>query len=253
MLHLWSSILGFALLLSVSSFAVADESQDEDHPPKGMVKVEQSDLVKAPAPSHDFIMRPYRERRGKWGAIFGISYNSYQPSNFVSSLLNSNFGDVYGAPQTPLLEAQLIVKRNFSLGSIGVEAAFGYYDNNSSADVSSELQISQYRLGIILILDTLTETPYFAPYGSVGAYMVSANESTTDNSNAITSIAPYVTLGVQCSLNWLDTLAARKAYQSGGIENTYLFAEVRMYFAGSNADGDFSNNFSPGGGLRVEF
>ena len=40
---------------------------------------------------------------------------------------------IYGQPQTPLIEGQVIVKRNFSFGSLGVELGYGKYDNTASS------------------------------------------------------------------------------------------------------------------------
>jgi hypothetical protein len=155
-----------------------------------------------------------------------------------------------------MLEFQLVVKRNLSFGSIGIEAAAGYYDNTSQdANGPIELQLSQFRLGAIFFLDTLFNAPYVVPYASAGAYIMGVNESSPDVSYvSTTTVAPYLTFGLQFSLDWIDKRSARRAYQSGGIQSTYLFAEARMYFASSNqSEGDFSNDFAPGAGLRVEF
>lgn len=239
----------------MASFAHADESRDGEAPPPGMVHVEQSDLIPPKPPKRDYELKPYSERRGKWGALLGFAYSSYTPSNYVPNFATTDFGSVYGTPQTPLLEGQLTIKRNFSFGSAGIEIGFGYYDNVGSGTINSELQLTQGRLGAIVILDTLFSTPYLAPYGSVGAYMMQISESMNNNSfNGNTSVAPYITVGVQATLDWIDRDSARSAYMNGDIQSTFLFAELRTYFASANkTDPDFSASIAPGGGLRVEF
>lgn len=239
----------------MAPFVRAEESErDPDLPPKGYVHVEQSDLVTPKAPERDFKLKPYAERRGNWGVTVGFAYNSYTPSNYEPNFSGTDFNSNYGAPRSPLLEGQFTVKRNFSFGSIGLEFGGGNYYNSGSD--GSKLKIYQIRTGAIFVLDTLfKDSPFVAPYASIGAYIINANESLNDNSfNTVTSVAPYVTFGAQFTLDWLDRVAAKAAYETGGLQSTFVFVEVRSYFASSNAsDPDFGASFAPGGGLRVEF
>lgn len=185
----------------------------------------------------------------------GFDYNAYNPTHYTPNFSGTDFGSVYGQPRSPLMEGQLVVKRNFSFGSLGLEFGGGNYYN--SGNDGSKLKLVQFRLGTILILDTLfpAKVPYVAPFASIGAYMINANESLSGNSfNATTSAAPYISIGAQFTLDWLDSVAAKIAYQTGGVQSTYLFLEARSYFASSNAsDPDFGSSIAPGGGLRVEF
>lgn len=256
MLHLRISNVVLLLLISMAALARADESGDNDLPPPGMVRVEQDDLLPPTPPDKDFRMKPYSERRSKWGFILGVDYSTYQPTNYAPAFTFQSFGDLYGQPQTPLIEAQIVIKRNFSFGSIGVEIGYGNYDNLSdNAQVDSELKLQQIRLGVIFILDTLMSQPYVAPYGSFGGYVMQFDESVANNDfTGNTQIAPYLTVGVMSALDWLDPEGAKLAYKSGRVQGTFLFAEVRSYFASSNStDPQFNSSFVPGGGLRIEF
>lgn len=244
------------LLISMASVASAEESGDEFGPP-GMVKVEPPDLLPPKKNEHDYVLRSYQERRGGWGAIFGIAYSSFNPTNYASAFLAQNFTSIYGNnADTPLLEGQLVVKENFSFGSIGIEGGVGYYDTTSGSTlIVSELQFMELRLGVILILDTLFQEPYVAPYASAGAYTIFFNETMQGNAfGGNTQVAPYFTVGLQATLDWIDTDAARVAYNEGRIQSTFLFAEVRTYVASAaKTDANFGANFVPGGGIRLEF
>lgn len=220
-----------------------------------MVKVERMDLVPPKPPAHDFQLRPYAERRATWGGLGGIAYSSYNPTNYAPAFLGANFTDVYAKASSPLIEGQLVVKRNFGFGSAGVELGMGYYAANSTTNlINSELQLYQYRVGGIVILDELFTVPYVAPYASGGAYIMTYNEQMGANSlKGNSQVAPYFTLGVQATLDWIDSDNARIAYKEGGIQSTFLFLEGRSYLA-SNAKGDpnFGASFVLGGGLRLE-
>lgn len=255
MSHQRISILGFTIALIIASIAHAEESErDPDLPPPGYVHVEKSDLVAPKAPERDFKLKPYSERRGNWGVTVGFAYNSYTPSNYEPNFSGTDFNSNYGVPRSPLLEGQFTVKRNLSFGSIGLEFGGGNY-YNAGAD-GSKLKIYQIRTGAIFTLDSLFKNaPYIVPYASVGAYIMNMSETLNANSyNAITAIAPYVTVGAQFTVDWVDQIAAKAAYENGGIQSTFVFLEVRSYFASSNAsDPDFGASIAPGGGLRVEF
>jgi len=255
MSHQRISILGFTLLLIMAPFVRAEESErDPDLPPKGYVHVEQSDLVKPKLPERDFKLKPYAERRGHWGVNIGFAYNAYNPSNYEPNFSGTDFVSEYGVPRSPLLEFQFTVKRNFSFGSVGLD--FGGSNYYNAGGDGSQLKLYQMRVGGIFYLDTLfSDSPLDVPYASVGAYVINATETLNDNSvHSVTTPAPYVTVGAQFTLDWIDSVGAKAAYETGGLQSTFVFVEVRSYFASSNeSDPNFGASFSPGGGLRVEF
>lgn len=257
MTNLRRSIIGAVLILSMAAVCRADESQDEGMPPPGVVHVEPLDLVPIPPPSHEFKMRPYRERRSLFGVLFGVDYSTYQPINYIPQYtINAAFGDIYGQPATPLLEGQLVVKLNTRFGSIGVELGYGSYQNNSAnAQIPSTLNLQQERVGLILVLDTLFSQPYAAPYASAGGYVMQYNESLAANTfKGSTQVAPYFTLGVMGQLDWIEPASALQAYEAVRLQSTFLFAEVREYFrSAKDRDPAFETGLVPGGGLRVEF
>jgi hypothetical protein len=257
MTHLRTSILGIALFTSVASFAATEESGDEIAPP-GMVRVELSEVRPPKPPEHDFQLKDYSERRGKWGGQFGFGINTYAPTSYSPAFVSESFSSVYNTfASTPLLEAQGVVKRNFDWGAVGIEFAFGAYSNSAkgSSGIQSTLNLTQYRIGIIYIDEMMMRKRYVSPYASIGGYLTQFNESesaVTFQGN--TEFAPYITVGAQFSLDWMEPKAARLAYDAGAVQSTYLYAEVRKYFASFNpTDPDFSSSFAPGLGVRIEF
>lgn len=245
----------FVLTLSMAAVAVAEESGDEG-PRKGYVKVELSDLVPPKPPETDYKLMPYGQRRPRWGNVVGLGVSSFAPTQYAPNFTEDAFGDIYGNAQTPLIEFQYTLKRNLSLGSLGAELGVGYYKNSSTdVDINSELSLYQLRIGAIFVADMLFKEPWVAPYASAGAYVMQFKEALGSTSyNGITQVAPYVNIGVQAGLDWIDRIGATRSYMDSGIQATHVFAEARKYFlSGDAADPDFETSFQFGGGVRVEF
>lgn len=201
---------------------------------------------------------PYRERRPSWGKTISIGYNSYAPTNYEPNFLSTQFKDIYGNVDVPLVELTFTAKKNASTYSYGGEVSVGIYQNNSDEPklIQSSLQVIPIRLGAIVLLDALSPQPFWAPYVSGGGYVMLYKED--NNSVSVkgnTQIAPYVNAGIAISLDWIDSHAARVSYEDSGIEASYAYVEARSMFAGGGAakDPDLSSDFSFGGGLKVEF
>lgn len=221
-----------------------------------MVEVEPSYIVTTKNDGN-YDLVPYRERRPSWGKTISLSYSNYEPVNYEPNFLEVNFDEIYTQSEMPLLELQLVVKRNGGFASLGGELSVGLYQNESDDDelIESSLQIIPIRLGAILLLDNLRPNPYFVPFASGGAYTIFYRE--TNNNSSIsgnTQVAPYITAGVAFSLDWIDKRASRIAYEQSGIEASYAFVEARSFFAaGDEQDPDFGSDVNFAGGLKVEF
>lgn len=206
----------------------------------------------------EYSLLPYRERRPKWGTTFSLGYSSYEPVNYEPDFVTANFSDIYSSPDMPLIELTVSVKRNFSIGSFGVELAAGIYENKSDDTTLSDssLQLIPIRLGLVYYMDAIGPEPHFVPYVGGGAYTMMYKEElvggTSNNGN--TQISFYGHAGVAFQLDWIDKVGSRIAYQESGIESTFLYAELQKYMSSSaEADGDFSNDVSYAGGLKIEF
>lgn len=231
--------------------------ETESRNPTGLVKVEQSDFEskKVDGVLH-FHLKPYKERRSKWGETVSVGYSMFDPSLYEPNFIAYNFDEVYSNPSVPLVEFQFTFKRNLSFGSIGMEVGLGGFQAESTdATVDSSLLLVPVRLGFNYTMDTLFSQPYLAPYVSGGAYAIFYRETLAGNSfNGTTQAAPYVAAGVQFQLDWLDKEASRNAYDEAGIQSTFVFLEGRKFFQSlAPADPDFETPFQLGGGLRLEF
>jgi hypothetical protein len=249
------------LLLSIGIFscilnAEVEEPEVDELVKKHVVWVEPLDGIKL-KPDGVRLLTPYRERRGDWGLTFGFAYSSYEPVNYQTAFGAFAYNTVYASPSTPMLEAQFSFKYNLSFGSVGIDVAAGDMDNmHTDVDfVGSHLNVAMGRVGAVYYMDTLNDNPYYVPYASLGTYIVYYSEKLSGNSvSGNTSPGLYINAGCAFPVDWMDPISARAAYEEGGLQRTYIFAEVRKYFQSFNSsDPDFSNNINWGAGLRMEF
>lgn len=252
----------YLLILVVGTFwsglACAEgEDEIEERAKKGLVLVEPS-VVADVKTNEEYKLVPYRERRAGWGSTFSLGYSSYEPIYYEPDFTPAQFTDVYSSPDLPMTELLVAVKKNLSIGSFGVEFGVGGYMNESDdTDLSdSSLLLIPLRVGAVFYLDAMTAEPIVVPYVAGGGYTVIYKEELTGGSsnNGNTQISMYAHGGIALSLNWIDRDGARQAFQESGIENTFAYFELQKYIeSGAESDGDFSNDVSYAGGVRVEF
>ncbi len=203
---------------------------------------------------------PYRIRRNRWDNQITFTASEYSPANYQTDFLNPNqasFSDIYGTSGLPLLEGSYMIRYNFTLGAIGLEAAYGFYKTNSKAPAEiGNAQLSAYedRIGLRYIMDTIWREPVIAPYIMGGAYQFQYTEQQGNAKlNGRTTFAPYWGAGALFQLNWTDANASASGYEEAGIENWYVFTEGREYLSsGQTSERDFSSPFSLSVGLSVE-
>lgn len=227
----------------------------EDDPGDGLVVVEPANVVPI-SRKGEFRLIPYSDRRSKWGMTFSLSYSAFSPIYYEPNFYAVNFEEMYLSEDVPLIEMTMTWKRNFSLGSLGIEFGVGMYENDSDVtELPSTLSIIPIRLGGVFALDAMTKEPWVVPYVSGGAYTVSYKEELASSSvNGFTQASFYVAGGVAFQLNWIDKQAALESYVDSGIENTYLYVEGRKFFASTaEKDPDFETDIHANGGFRVEF
>ena len=236
--------------------ATVEEPDAEDLAKRHVVFVEPSHVSEVKIDG-EYHLESYAERRGKWGALVSLDYDSYEPIAYQPNFANGSYRSVYGTPHQPTFEAQIAVKRNFALGSLGVEVAVSYFSNDNSDPngVHSILNLFPLRIGAVYYMDLLGNDPLFVPYVSGGAYTVIYKEKLQGNSlNGNSQVAPYINGGVALSLGWIDRRGERESYENSGLLATYAFLEARKYFSPqAKQDPDFGNDVSGAAGLRVEF
>ncbi len=246
----------------------AEEQSLKDHPitaqeikDRQLVEVEPVNVLSGDL-SSVYKLLPYKIRRPKWGQQFGVSYSGYTPNNYKSDYIGAGsgivFSDLYGKAETPLIELAYGYKYNFDQGSLTAEFGAGYYGNTANAGTvigDSVLTIEPIRLGLRFTADNLFFEPYIAPYIEGGIYSVLYSEKVGNvNFSGNTQLAPFYSAGILFQLNWLDPISAVTSYTESGLENSYVFLEVRQFMKSSaGKDPDFSNDPALGGGINFEF
>jgi hypothetical protein len=188
--------------------------------------------------------------------------SNFVPRNYLPHYIDLDYLSVYNQ-QTPLVEANFVYKRNLAFGALGAEFGTGYFKTTSNPSLStaqasplnSALELVILRLGLQLSLDTLMSEPYVVPYFAGGVYSFDYRESQPTNAyTGITTPAPYAAAGFMFQLNWIDKTSSETLYDDTGIENTFLYIEVRSLFASGNGQ-DPQFNAAPhfDAGMRMEF
>ncbi len=252
----WLIVLLYIGILPPALNAAEEEPDAETLIQKHLVYVEQASVIVSKVDG-EYKLQSYRERRTHWGLLIGVDYDAYEPLNYQPNFSIENYRRVYGVPQSPTLELQVAVKRNFSFGSIGIEVAGSFFSNTNSdpALVNSSLSLNPIRVGGSVYLDTLWAEPYVVPYASAGAYTMIYHERLAGNSfNGNTQVAPYINAGCAYQIDWIDKRAARTSHEESHMQSTYVYTDARKYFTSQGKkDPDVGNDVSWAAGLRVEF
>ncbi len=226
------------------------------------VIVEPRNIIPISSNSNKMEMVPYRARRKNWGVIWGLSYGLFQPNDYVLDQQAVTYEEV-DASSIGLISLELAFKYNFSAMSLGLFTSLGYFKSeltNTLTGAVSDLTFIPLKIGAFIELDTLFSEPYIVPYGHAGVYASQYSEESEFTSvDGSSFLAYYMTAGLMFQLDWIDDLAARVAYQDGGIENTFLFAEVN-YMSSSLVDIDEAAEKDPdlsslyySAGVKLEF
>lgn len=249
-------ILVIGLTLSGLAYAQDEILSDEEAEAKKLVIVEPTNLIETKIEG-EYRLKPYRERRGKWGGTASLGYSAFEPVYYEPNFAAVAFEDIYSSAELPLIEVTLTAKRNYGFGSLGFSFSFGGYQNDAddTTIVDSSLLLLPIRIGATVAFENFAPNPWVVPYVHGGIYTIFYREELGGSSyNGHTEVAPYIHGGVAFALDWIDPRAARLAYEDSGIETSSLFAEVRKQMASNDsADPDFESDTTWAGGVRVEF
>jgi hypothetical protein len=199
---------------------------------------------------------PYRERRPSWTTYTRVGASMYTPEDFVPDfVLNETFESYYGDNENAMIEFTLEFKKNFSAGSIsGILGASVF---NDTSDDGSALDLKFVRLGAGYYADTLFSEPYVVPYVNFGYYYVFYNESVASQEIDGTADGLYWGAGALFQIDWMDREGDIAAYEESGIENSFIYAEMRSMISPGVLSGDtlfdFSSSPSLGAGLLLEY
>ncbi len=239
--HLCLVIL--AIFTSYSAVAEEEETNFENPPLVEVVHPEDS-------------LAPYRERRENHGVLFSLNSENFYPKNYLSTLDNVIYTDLYGETPIPIIGAELSYKYNFSLGSIsfGVGYGVGTITSSISGDKRT-LDITRPFGAVSYFMDNLFREPIVAPYVELKAWQIGVKEtSSTDSFSATTEAGFTYSLGVLVQLNAFDEETSQGATHNYGLENTYLDVFMaKSTQTQSSEDADTESDFSFGAGIRLEF
>lgn len=246
------------------SEVVTDSQTNRPYDGQGnpIVGIDPSNMMPIGDGKH-YEFRSYRDRRPRWGKTFSLGASSFMPTNYQPNFVEADYSTVY-KQSSPLVELNIVVKRNLPIGSIGGEIGGGYFKVNSrpTADIlgvpttlDSAMEIALVRLGAVFSFDMIFKDPYFVPYVSAGAYLMHYRESRPQTAfTGNTQVAPYFVGGAQFTLDWLDQKSAQNAYRDIGLESTFIFLEARILAKSSAArDPNFGGGPHFDAGVRVEF
>lgn len=242
------------VILATLVFSSGAHAQDESA--DAIRDMENSPLVEVSIPAD--ITQDYQTRREDHGWMFGINYETYKPTGFVSVLDNvATYENMFGSTPIELVEAEVSYKMNFAAGALtaGVGFGGGQVTGYGSDSQDHKIELTKTFLSASYILDTLFPEPYVAPYVKGQMYRFGLKETNaTASFSADSQIGTAYTLGVLLQLDALDHDGSRESVRSWGLQNTFIDVYLTKYMDTSGADDPkTANNFDYGAGLRLEF
>lgn len=198
----------------------------------------------------------YLQRRTDWGFIVGLGQWQYLPDNYVSTLNNVVYRDLYHDSFVPMIMLELSAKYNMSLASLKAGFFYGQGARRGSyGGVDQIIDIRQDGLLAGLVLDGFMSEPLIAPYGEVRIVKNDVLESNQKSSfNGVAGLTPGVKLGVLIQLNALEKRTASDGYKEYGLENTFLdIYASSVSTKAASGDPDLDSSMNLGFGLVLEF
>ncbi len=219
-------------------------------------------LVETP---EDF-SKPYKERRGKHGALFSLFSEVFDPVNYQSGYGDALIGDFLGSEAIRLNGLELGYKYNVSVGSVA--ALFSYSVGNAD-NGGRTLGFTKQSFSVNAALDAVFDEPYAVPYGQIGINLFDIKEEKPGSDSFSETTSPVVgyRYGILFQLDWienqLDKEARAERLFSSGLENTYIDVYYANYLASSSAqdpavlasegEGNLESTGQMGIGLKMEF
>lgn len=197
----------------------------------------------------------YKKRKTKWSSVFSLGYGQLTLPNYETNFLVETFTEVYGE-NVPYIELQYGYNRNFDFLALGYEMGVGFLQSDALDGLSDKpsIKLIPVKLGARLSLNSLFNEPYILPYISGGAYLMLYEERLNGSkSDGNASFSGYYSAGLAFQLNWLDPKSSRVSYMQYGLQNSFIYVEMKQYLASDQAqDPDFSSEPSLSAGLLLE-
>ena len=200
-------------------------------------------------------LTPYRDRVSSWSAISQIQVKSIKPEDFRSRIGGETFQQMFGDHHILIPTLSVGSQYNTAVGGLSLEAQYGVGSIESERLGARRLALSQYGISATFVLDKLMPEPLFAPYFAGDLFIASWEESdSTTTLSGENSYALGYRLGILFQLNALDSSTALTAFNSSGLENTYLdiFAS-QTNTSNKSSDVQLKSPMTIGAGIKLQF
>jgi hypothetical protein len=242
-------LLVFCLFLIANDSFAADDLDTENLPKDGKVEVVY--------PVEKLL--PYRERRGSWSGVFGVSVDQVFPDQYRSKINDDSYETLFGTTPINIIQAQVGAQYNFALGSISATLIAGVGevdDSHGHSGVSDNLKVTKKGATLSYMMDALFSEPYVVPYiqGQLISFDWEENRLDQSSKSGTTDFGGSVTFGLLIQLNALDPVSSLQAQDTIGLNNTFLDLFVSQYnLSETETNPNFETGVNYGAGLRLEF
>ncbi len=238
--------LATIILASLTAAAATDyDEYSETYDPNSLVEVH----LKADPNA------AYVEKKTNWSWRFSSSYEAFSPDSYISPLDQASYKTIFGSNQGSILTGSFGAQYNTKNGAIYLDGQYGAGSIAAGKGSADLLKISKYGATIGFMLDALVKDPWASPY--IAGQVVSFNwleSAATGTKGGTTAITTGLIAGVSIHLNKIDQDAARDAYMSYGMKNTFLdIYGVQYNTSGNASDPDLQTEMNFGAGFHFEF
>jgi len=196
---------------------------------------------------------PYKIRYPSVSTIWSINSLPIQPKDYIRLSDNLSYQDLFGDSSVGNLEFCGFLRRKLSIFDIGFGLGISSGFLHSSAYPGSSLAIDITSAKLRFWINTLTNEPYFVPFGGVEYWNIRVSES--DGMATVVSQLPGVLIyrmGIQVLLNPIDSTAARNSLVEFGLQNTFL--DLSYFMLAKKTEENFLTPLSGVSvGLSLEF
>ncbi|WP_413559180.1 hypothetical protein [Bdellovibrio sp. HCB209] len=253
-LHL-SPIFQMKLLVSLAILAFTSLAAAAVEEEEGLVEVYNPESLVELHIRQDNLA-DYKHRRETHGFYFGVDYEAFVPSSFVSLNDGKTYSELFNNEAIPMISLMMDYKYNFALGSlaIGLSGGMGSIEDDRSGDKRT-LELTKIMGTIKFTMDNIMDEPYVAPYIGLSMYQIDITDKSPTSSVSEQAPLGYAyALGLLIQLDWLDYDTAKSATFNYGLENTFLDVYVAQYMAaGGDEEANMETDPVLGLGLRMEF
>ncbi len=267
-----------ALLITAALFFPPIAMAQSDSENTGLVEIEEYDT---PVDELTYVKAvdlsaPYKQRRGKHGAIFGVAAEKFYPAEMLSLLDDASIDQILDKQPISLLAVELGYKYNFPLGSFAISYGFATgFATGSLNNASRKIDFKRQNISASYFADMFFNEPWVVPYGSAGItqFILEEEEFTAAATVAEDSITTGFSLnykvGLLFQLNWIesgiDSTTHTEGLRSSGLENTFLDVHLSWYdptqdlydprnaIATKDSDPNLNAEAQLGIGLKLEF